>query len=50
MAEQFQLFSIHGGSDLRQTELHTAQPIVPELSAVEVEMAVEKVKSQITRY
>ena len=45
-----QLFSIHGSSDLRQTEIHSAQPIVPELSAVEVEMAVGKVKSQITRY
>ena len=45
-----QLFSAHGVSDLRQTEIHTAQPIVPELSAFEFEMAIEKVKSHITRY
>jgi len=45
-----QLFSVHGVSELRQTEIHTAQPLVPELSAFEVEMATEKVKSHITRY
>jgi len=45
-----QLFSIHGVSDLRQTEIRTAQPIVPELSAIKVEMAFEKVKSPIIRY
>jgi hypothetical protein len=38
----FQLFSVHGVSDLRQTEIHTA----PELSAFEVEMAIEKVKKK----
>ena len=42
----FQLFSVHGVSDLRQTEIHTAQLIVPELSAFEVQMAIEKVKCQ----
>jgi hypothetical protein len=45
-----QLFSVHGVSELRQTEIHTAQPIVPELSVFEVAMAIEKVKSHITRY
>ena len=45
----FQLFSVHGLSDLRQSEIHTTQPIVPELSAFEVEMVIEKVKSHITR-
>ena len=50
MAEPFsQLFSVHGVSDLRQTEIHTAQLIVPELSALEVEMAIEKVRIHITR-
>ena len=42
----FQLFSVHRVSDLRQTEIHTAQSIVPELSAFEVEMATEKIKSE----
>jgi hypothetical protein len=39
-----QLFRVHGVSDLRQTEIHTAQPLVPELCAFEVEMVTEKVK------
>jgi len=39
-----QLFSVHGVSDVRQTEIHTADPLVPELSAFEVEMATEKLK------
>ena len=45
-----QLFSVHGFSDLRQTEIHTAQPVVLELSAFEFEMAIEKIKSHITKY
>jgi hypothetical protein len=40
-----ELFSVHGVSDLRQTETHTTQPIVPDLSVFEVEMAIEKVKN-----
>jgi hypothetical protein len=36
---------VHGVSDLRQTEIHTAEPLVPEPSAFEVEMAIEKLKS-----
>ena len=46
----FQLFSVHGVSDLWQSEIHTAQSIVPDLSAFEVEMATENVKRHITRY
>jgi hypothetical protein len=46
----FQLFSVHGVSDLREREIHTAQPVVLELSAFELEMAIEKVKSHSTRY
>jgi len=45
-----QHFCVHGVSDLRQTEIYTAQSIAPELSAFEFEMAIEKVKSHITRY
>ena len=40
-----QPFSIHGVNDVKQTELHTAEPLVPELSAFEVELAIEKLKS-----
>jgi hypothetical protein len=39
-----QLFNIHGVNDVRQTEVHTAEPLVPEPSAFEVEMAIEKLK------
>jgi len=31
-------------SDVRQTEIRTAEPLVPELSAFEVEMSMVKVK------
>ena len=40
----FQLFNVHGVSDVRQTEIHTAEPPVPEPSAFQVEMAIENVK------
>jgi len=35
----FQLFN-----DVRQTEIHTAEPLVPELSALEFDMTIEKLK------
>jgi len=40
-----QLLNIHGINDVRQTEIHTAEPPVPELRAFEVELAIEKLKS-----
>ena len=40
-----QLLNIHGVNDDRQTEIHTAEPLVAELSAFEVELAIEKLKS-----
>ena len=33
----FQLLNVHGVKDFRQTEIHTAEPLVPESSAFEVE-------------
>jgi hypothetical protein len=36
---------VHGAKDVRQAEIHTAEPLVPEPSAVEVELASEKLKS-----
>jgi hypothetical protein len=39
-----QLFNVHGINDVRQTEIHTAEPLVPERSAVEVEVATGKLK------
>jgi hypothetical protein len=38
-----QLFNVHGVNGVRQTEIH-AEPQAPELSAFEVEMAIEKLK------
>jgi hypothetical protein len=36
--------NVHGVNDVRQTELHTAEPVVYEPSVFEVEMAIEKLK------
>jgi hypothetical protein len=36
--------NIHGVDDVRQTEVHMAEPLAPEPSAFEVEMAIEKLK------
>ena len=40
-----QLLNIRGVNDVRLTEIHTAEPLVPEPSAFEVEVAIEKLKS-----
>ena len=40
-----QLFVVHVVSDVRQTEIHTAEPLVPESSVTEFEMAIGKLKS-----
>ena len=34
-----------GVNDVRQVEIHTAEPLVPEPSACELELAIEKIKS-----
>jgi len=34
----------HGVNDVRQTEIQSARPLVPDPSALEVEMAIEKLK------
>jgi hypothetical protein len=36
--------NVHGVNDVRQTEIHTAEPLVLEPSAFEVEMFIEKLK------
>jgi len=41
----YQLLNVHGVNDVGQTEMHTAEPQVPELSAFEVEISTEKLKS-----
>ena len=37
-----QLLNVHG--DVRQAEIQTTEPLVPEPSSFEVEMAIEKLK------
>ena len=39
---------IHGANDVRQTELHTAELLVPEPSAFEIELAIEKLISHVS--
>ena len=39
-----QLLNAHELNDARQTETHTAEPLLPEPSGFEVEMAIEKLK------
>jgi hypothetical protein len=36
--------NVHGVNDVRQTEIYTAEPLVPEPSEPEFEMAIEKLK------
>jgi len=40
--------NVHGVNDVRQTEIHTAEPLVPEPSAFELQLAMEKLKSHIS--
>ena len=44
-----QLFNVHGVIEVRQREIHTAEPLGPEPSAFEVEMFIEKLKGQKSR-
>jgi hypothetical protein len=37
--------NVRGVNDVRQTEIHTAEPVVPKSSAFEFELAIEKLKS-----
>ena len=39
------LLNVHEIKDVRQAEIHTVEPLVPEPSAFEVELAIEKLKN-----
>jgi hypothetical protein len=39
-----QLLNVHGINDVRQTEINSAESIVPEPNASEVKMVTEKLK------
>ena len=36
------VLNVHGVNDVRQAEIHAAEPLVPEPSAFEAEMAIQK--------
>ena len=40
-----QLFNVHGVKDVGQAEIYTAEPLVPEPSASEFELAIDKLKN-----
>jgi hypothetical protein len=39
-----QLLNVHSASDVRQIEIHTAEPLEPDPSPFEVEIAIAKLK------
>jgi len=41
-----QLFNLYRVKEVRQAEIHTSEPLVPEPSAAEFELAIEKLKSK----
>jgi hypothetical protein len=40
-----QVLNVHGAHDVRQMDIHTAEPLVPQPSLVKVEVAIENLKS-----
>jgi hypothetical protein len=42
-----QMLNVHGVHDVRQMDIQTAEPLVPEPSLVEVEIAIGKLKPQV---
>jgi len=40
-----QLLNVHEDNDVRQAEIHTVEPLVPEPSTFEVELAFGKLKN-----
>jgi hypothetical protein len=44
MEEFCQLLNVHGINDVRQTEIHTVKPVVPEPNSFKVEITTEKLK------
>ena len=43
-----QLLNVHGVNEVRQVEIHAAEPLVPEPSVFEVEVAIEN--KEVTNY
>jgi len=45
-----QLFNVHGVSDVRQTKIHTAEPLVLEPSGLSLSWLLKSKETKITRY
>jgi hypothetical protein len=45
-----QLFNVHGVNDVRQMEIHTVVPLVPEPSAFKVQTVIESYKHTNHRF
>jgi hypothetical protein len=45
-----QLFNVPGVKNIRQTEIHTAEPLVHEPSSFEAQITIGKLKRQIVKY
>ena len=41
-----QLLNVHENNEFRQAEIHTVEPLVPDPSAFEVELAIGKLKNK----
>jgi hypothetical protein len=44
----YELLNVHGANDVIQREIHTAEPLVPEPSVNEFELAIEKLKNHVS--
>jgi len=44
------LLNVHGVNEVRQTEIHTAEPLMPELSALSLRWLWKAKETQVTRY
>ena len=42
----FQILNVHWVNDVRQTEINTAEPLVPEPTAFEFELAIVELSTQ----
>jgi hypothetical protein len=40
----FEFFNVHNIRDVRQTEIYTAEPLVPDANHLEVEITIAKLK------
>jgi hypothetical protein len=45
-----QMLNVHGVHNVRQKDIYMAEPLVPEPSLIEVEIAIGKLKSYVLKY